>query len=105
MTHKTRFTVLTEFEENPRQIELTPTETHYVLTHCSDLNSLFDYIRTLPEERFKPEYDPPYMLRQIERLTWEGHVLRRALIVSGADMDKIDTGNEAWMAEKKRRPS
>ena len=46
------------------------------------------------------EYDPAYMLSQIERLTWEGHVLRRALIVSGADMDKIDTGNEAWMAHK-----
>ena len=49
------------------------------------------------------EYDPRYMLSQIERLTWEGHVLRRALIVSGADMDKIDTGNEAWMREKTKR--
>ncbi len=56
-------------------------------------------------EKEIPEYDPDYMLSQIERLTWEGHVLRRALIVSGADMDKIDTGNEAWMAEKKRRTS
>ena len=56
-------------------------------------------------EKEIPEYDPDYMLSQIERLTWEGHVLRRALIVSGADMDKIDTGNEAWMVEKERRTS
>jgi len=52
------------------------------------------------------ENDPRYMLSQIERLTWEGHQLRRALIVSGANMDEVKemTNNEAWMAAKKGAP-
>lgn len=50
------------------------------------------------------ENDPRYMLSQIERLTWEGHQLRKALIVSGANMDEVKkiTNNEAWMAELRR---
>ena len=46
--------------------------------------------------------DPRYMLSQIERLTWEGHQLRMALIASGANMDEVKkmTNNEAWMTTK-----
>ena len=51
MTHGTRFTVFTEFEEIPYRIELTPKETYYVLEHCSDINSFIDYIRSLPGDR------------------------------------------------------
>lgn len=51
------------------------------------------------------EYDPEYMLRQMERLQWENHQLRRVLIIMGADMDKINemTGLEAWIEERKGR--
>ena len=51
MTHRTRFTIFTEFEEVPYQIELTSGETHFVMAHCPGINSLIDYIRSLPADR------------------------------------------------------
>ncbi len=51
------------------------------------------------------KYDPRYMLNQIERLQWENHHLRITLIVSGADIDKINESInlESWIKEKTRR--
>lgn len=51
MTHTTRFTVFTDFDDVPHKIALTPSETYFVLTHCHDLNSFVDYIRSLPRDR------------------------------------------------------
>lgn len=51
------------------------------------------------------EYDPRYMLSQIERLQWENTNLRRILIVTGIDMDKVNEmiGLDAWVKEKLKR--
>ena len=52
--HKTRFTIFTEFEgEGAYKLELTPSETIFIMAHCPDLNSLADYIRSLPQKRLK----------------------------------------------------
>lgn len=51
MTHGTKFVIFTEFEGEDFKIELTPTETYYVIQCCRDINALFAYLRTI--DRFE----------------------------------------------------